>query len=39
MLKFTIRNSKEEEEEEEASFGLMIYRRKDAKQTDPISDQ
>ena len=35
MLKFTIRNSKEEE----ASFGLMIYRRKDAKETDPIPDQ
>jgi IS4 transposase len=37
MVKFKIRNSREEE----ASFGLMIYRKKkkDAKETDPIPDQ
>ncbi len=35
MVKFRIRNSREEE----ASFGLMIYRKKEAKETDPISDQ
>lgn len=35
MVKFRIRNSREEE----FSFGLMIYRKKDAKETDPISDQ
>jgi hypothetical protein len=35
MVKFKIRNSREEE----ASFGLMIYRKKDAKDTDPIPDK
>ena len=35
MSKFTIRNSREEE----ASFILMIYRKKGAKETDPIPDQ
>jgi hypothetical protein len=35
MVKFKIGNSREGEE---ASFDLMIYR-KDAKETDPISDQ
>jgi hypothetical protein len=36
MVKFKIRNSKEEE----ASFGLMIYKnKKDAKETDPIPHQ
>ena len=33
--KFTIRNSMEEE----ACFSLMIYKKKDAKETDPISEQ
>src|SRR5579884_2920826 len=35
MVKFTIKNASEEE----ASFGLMIYRKKDAKETDPTTDQ
>lgn len=35
IVKFRIGNSKEEE----TSFGLMIYRKKDAKETDPIRDQ
>lgn len=35
MTKFTIRNS----QKEEASFDLMIYRKKDAKETDPIPEQ
>src|SRR5487761_782846 len=33
--KFTIRNSMEKE----ACFSLMIYKKKDAKETDPISEQ
>jgi Transposase DDE domain len=36
MSKFTIRN---QSKEEEASFRLMIYRKKDAKETDPIPEQ
>lgn len=35
MMTFRIRNSGEEE----SSFGLMIYRKKAAKEKDPISDQ
>lgn len=35
MMKFAIRNS----QKKEASFGLMIYRKKGAKETDPITDQ
>ncbi len=35
MLRFTVRNSREEV----ASFGLMIYRKKDAKETDQIPNQ
>lgn len=35
VKKFQIRNS----QKEVASFGLLIYRKKDAKETDPIPDQ
>jgi hypothetical protein len=37
-VKFTIRNSKEKEEEE-ASFNLLTYTKRDAKETDAISGQ